>query len=987
MLLERYDDLLNGRDVIGDDDTLLGDKIDSRKSYFRRLNMGGGSKSKSFRGGSYRHGNFHSNRPISQRVLVKAHFKKHGVGGAGGSGGAGNLRGHLSYITRNGAGLEEERPALFGSAGEDLERSDFYNLCKDDRHHFRFIISPENAHEIADMEGYIRGVMGRVEGDLGTKLDWVSAVHYDTDHPHAHVVVRGKDELGKDLVIEPHYISHGIRMRAEELATEILGERSIEEVQKSMEQETDAMRVTSLDRFIAARASEEEKEAGKITVDTRENGYSGRGEFYDGLVQKRLEFLTTTSMAVQEPPGVFTVRLDYIDELKEVSERHDIIKQLHRSMPEEALDDGVSIYKIVDRSAPDLRGEIEKISYVNEITDHKYMVVRDAEGQAHYVALGVSGKGSDLREGSVVDVSAGDPPERKLDLSILDIAEDHGGIYRREDHREHVEKHMGYVSDVDKYLEGCDKRVEALAGAGVITMRDDGGYELPAARLPYREKDEQFLARASSVIDPSMTMKYPKITSLSVSKINHDDIRFYTVMSNGHAPEIKGRIEKIERVSLNSERRYMLVRDGEETLHYVPYSQTKRNKDLSIGSIVEVSGRERIKSNTDQNIVDVARDSGGIYTRETHRELLIEEEVARKEAAAEKAASEKTNDDSKPYQPRDIEAVLDAHEVRLKTLEKHGIVTEREDGGYNVPKDTARRGESLKRKAERRYGTKQGYTSIKAISQRSIDEQVDAHARTFIDLELYRHQKDYALSYDKADKGTMAATYKRMEWLVEHGYAYHREGDGQFVMKGDALNKLYQEELETSGQKLAAVLKKPYVAREFEGKQTMRYVGFADMHAGRHVILSSADDFTLVKMPRDMAKVRVNEPVDIEQTKSGLSIATNRRDITKNEAIQLAQEKSGLSYKDMDMQEQVSATYLGAVNLEEGVFAAVAHENELSFVKLKNYPVFKDNAEIVVSAGHDGFAEIKEANRQQELELESVKEIEKNKDKDVEIDW
>ena len=87
MLLERYDNLLNGREVISDDGALLGDKIDSRKSYFRRLNMGSGSKSKSFRSGSYRHSNFHSNRPISQRVLVKAHFKKHGVGGAGGSGG------------------------------------------------------------------------------------------------------------------------------------------------------------------------------------------------------------------------------------------------------------------------------------------------------------------------------------------------------------------------------------------------------------------------------------------------------------------------------------------------------------------------------------------------------------------------------------------------------------------------------------------------------------------------------------------------------------------------------------------------------------------------------------------------------------------------------------------------------------------------------------------------------------------------------------
>lgn len=614
MLLERYDDLLNGRDIISDDDTLLGDKIDSRKSYFRRLNMGGGSKSKSFRSGSYRHGNFHSNRPISQRVLVKAHFKKHAVSGAGGSGGAGNLRGHLSYITRNGAGMEEERPVLFGSAGDDLERSDFYNLCKDDRHHFRFIISPENAHEIADMEGYIRGVMGRVEGDLGTKLEWVSAVHYDTDHPHAHVVVRGKDELGRDLVIEPHYISHGIRMRAEELATEILGERSIEEIQKSMEQETCAMRVTSLDRFIAARASEEEKEAGKITVDTREKGHSGRGEFYDGLVQKRLEFLTTTSMAVQEPPGVFTVRLDYLAELKEISERHDIIKQLHRSMPEEER--GVLIYDASSKDTENVRGRVEKIAFVNELTDHKYMVVRDGYERAHYVPLAHNDRSDALLEGQIVEVSTG-KSTGGADANIAFIASENGGVYTREAHIDYVRSEMSFIEDPEGYV--------------------------------------------------------------------------------------------------------------------------------------------------------------------------------------------------------------DYHGVRLQTLEKAEIV-EQGDEGYRVPDDLEKRGEELNKALEKSGWKKKSYARVKEICSKPLESQIDVHARTFIDLELYRHQKGHALSYDKADKGTMEATHKRMEWLVEHGYAYHRDGDGQFVMKGDALSKLYREELETSGQKLASVLKKPYVMREFEGKQIYNHM-------------------------------------------------------------------------------------------------------------------------------------------------------------------
>jgi type IV secretory pathway VirD2 relaxase len=31
-----------------------------------------------------------------------------------------------------------------------------------------------------------------MERDLGTKLDWVAAEHWNTDNPHIHLLVRGK---------------------------------------------------------------------------------------------------------------------------------------------------------------------------------------------------------------------------------------------------------------------------------------------------------------------------------------------------------------------------------------------------------------------------------------------------------------------------------------------------------------------------------------------------------------------------------------------------------------------------------------------------------------------------------------------------------------------------------------------------------------------------------------------------------------------------
>jgi type IV secretory pathway VirD2 relaxase len=62
---------------------------------------------------------------------------------------------------------------------------------------------------------------------LGTKLDWTAIPHWNTEHPHIHVIVRGKGDDGRDLVVSRDYISHGMRGRAEQLVTlEELGPRS-----------------------------------------------------------------------------------------------------------------------------------------------------------------------------------------------------------------------------------------------------------------------------------------------------------------------------------------------------------------------------------------------------------------------------------------------------------------------------------------------------------------------------------------------------------------------------------------------------------------------------------------------------------------------------------------------------------------------------------------------------------------------------------------
>src|SRR3546814_5189952 len=87
------------------------------------------------------------------------------------------------------------------------------------------MLSADDALERGDLAAFTRAHMKQVELDLGTRLDWVAVDHWDTDNPHTHIVLRGKDDRGEDLVIARDYIGRGMRTRASELATDWLGPR------------------------------------------------------------------------------------------------------------------------------------------------------------------------------------------------------------------------------------------------------------------------------------------------------------------------------------------------------------------------------------------------------------------------------------------------------------------------------------------------------------------------------------------------------------------------------------------------------------------------------------------------------------------------------------------------------------------------------------------------------------------------------------------
>ena len=180
----------------------------------------------------------------SRGAVVKARVVK--IGRTPGALGA-----HLRYLCRDGTMRDGERGEIFGAEVDTSDGQAFADRCRNDRHHFRFIVSPDDAQDLQSLRTFTRDLMGQAEVDLGTKLDWVAADHWNTEHPHIHILVRGKTDRDQDLVISRDYIANGMRARASQLVTIELGPKTEIEMVRELERMTEADRWTRLDRELS----------------------------------------------------------------------------------------------------------------------------------------------------------------------------------------------------------------------------------------------------------------------------------------------------------------------------------------------------------------------------------------------------------------------------------------------------------------------------------------------------------------------------------------------------------------------------------------------------------------------------------------------------------------------------------------------------------------------------------------------------------------
>ena len=90
---------------------------------------------------------------------------------------------------------------------------------------WKLIVSPEFGDRVS-LDDLTRDLMHRMEQDLGTKLQWTAVPHFNTEHPHVHIALRGVGTEGRQVGLSRDYIRGGIREVAENLCTRQLGYRT-----------------------------------------------------------------------------------------------------------------------------------------------------------------------------------------------------------------------------------------------------------------------------------------------------------------------------------------------------------------------------------------------------------------------------------------------------------------------------------------------------------------------------------------------------------------------------------------------------------------------------------------------------------------------------------------------------------------------------------------------------------------------------------------
>jgi len=424
----------------------------------------------------------------SRKAVVKVHIAKLKAGNLSAA------RAHMRYIQRDGVTLQGEPGQLYGKETDEADGSAFVERCEGDRHQFRIIVSADDGAELADLKPFIRDLMQRMEADLETHLDWVAVNHFNTGHPHSHIVIKGKTQDGKDLIIAKDYITHGIRAQASELLSLELGPEDEFAQKLKLIRQVQVDRFTPMDRSILKQLDE-----GFLVV----SSMPPADPVTHAACMRRLKHLQSLGLAEELQTGVWQIDPNMEAKLRALGQRNDIIKTMYRAMKEAEIDRPGGSFAIfhAEEAKTKIVGRIAALGLTDVITDRHYVVVDGTDGRVHYADIGQQRPGTLPDKGMIAalepsDQNATNRKQTKLRilsyLNLERLSTTEGPTWLDRELTSKDPTHItdeGFGADVKAALRS---RIQWLAEKGLTQTLEDGTTRLlPSALNDLRHKELQ----------------------------------------------------------------------------------------------------------------------------------------------------------------------------------------------------------------------------------------------------------------------------------------------------------------------------------------------------------------------------------------------------------------------------------------------------------------------------------------------------------------
>lgn len=397
-----------------------------------------------------------------RRSIVKTRIMK--LSGSG----AAKQRAHLRYIERDAArevSPENERGGvLYDRQSDNADRDGFIERGEGDRHQFRIIMSPEDGEEFQSLKPLTRDLMASMERELGTRIDWIAADHYDTGRPHTHIVIRGRRDNGEDLVIPKRIIAHGMRERVNELLSIELGPVTELDLQRRIKREVSLERWTGLDRDLQSIAR-----VGDIEIDKNARRLKAR------LQLLRLEKLQRLGLAEKLGNGRWRIDHEFEAKLRDLGQRGDIIKAMNKELRSRGDGRTLGPESIFDpvNDQQSIVGRLMSIGRHGDFHERTFAMIDGIDGAVHHVDLGDADYVDELKRGAIVEISGRGDGVRKSDHVIDTVACENDGAYS-------ITRHEKFDSKASReFIRSHVRRLEALRRLGVADRSADGSWAIP----------------------------------------------------------------------------------------------------------------------------------------------------------------------------------------------------------------------------------------------------------------------------------------------------------------------------------------------------------------------------------------------------------------------------------------------------------------------------------------------------------------------------